>query len=65
MLVMQRKWIASDYCIPNIFILVLSVAGFNILLGFAGEQIKNGEVVIDSKDPSCVGLLDSSSIGSC
>ena len=63
MLSTQRQWVASKYCIPTIIILVLSVVGFNILIGFAGERSKTDEVVIDSKDLSCVRIADSSSTG--
>ena len=65
MLLMQRQWIARDSYIPNILILVFSVVGFNVLIAFYGEQRKTSEVVIDSKDPPCFGLADSSSAGTC
>ena len=54
---MQMQWIASDSCIPIIIILVYYVVGINALVEFAGEQSKTGEVIIDSKDPSCVDLV--------
>ena len=57
---MKIQWISRDSCIPNILILISSVVGFKLLIGFAAEQSETGKVLIDSKDLACVGILDSS-----
>ena len=63
MSLIQNQWISSNSCSPTILVLFSPIVDFNVMLGFYGEQRKNGEVVIDSKDLSWVELSDSSYTG--